>query len=112
MTGTGPQMPVPRATPEKLVALLVTIANRLERLEGIADRLAEQQERTVRRFDAHEVRIVAMNEKLHMTALFLSRVGDRAFTVWAMASTAAATLLVAGITAAVVRHLQISGWLS
>lgn len=89
----GPQMPATRATPEKLVALLVNIANRLERLEGIVARMDDSTDRLERRFDGLECRSIAFGDSLHTLLLIVGRLPPLRQIVFGMLAVVAASVL-------------------
>lgn len=100
----GPQVPATRATPEKLVQLLVNIAGRLERLEGLTERLAEHTERVERRFDAEQIRFVALNDKVALLCVIASSAVSRREVWVGVACAVFAVVLLFGVSAALLRH--------
>jgi hypothetical protein len=100
----GPQLPATRATPERLVQLLVNIANRLERLEGLTDRLAEHVERVERRFDGEQIRLAEIGDRLSLALMLAGNAVSRR-EVWAgVACGIFAVILLFGIVGALLRH--------
>jgi hypothetical protein len=92
-------LPAPRATPERLFQLLVTIANRLERLEGIAGRVDEDLRRLERRYDALEARVVGMHDHLALLNMLTGNLPSMGQLVLCMLGVAAASvaLVVTGV---------------
>lgn len=108
----GPQLPATKATPERLVNLLVNIAGRLERLEGISDRLAEHVERVERRFDGHEVRVVAIADRVALLVMLAGNTPSRGFLIAVIVSGMSGVILLFGIVATLLRHFpSIAGYL-
>jgi hypothetical protein len=94
-----PSLPATRPTPERLFQLLMTIANRLERLEGIAARLDEDMTRLERRFDGLEARVVGLAEHTSLLAMLVGRLPSLEQLGLCMLAVAAASvaLVVAGV---------------
>jgi hypothetical protein len=95
----APSVPAPRATPERLVQLLINIANRLERLEGIASRLDDDMSRLERRYDGLEARVVGLAEHTSLLAMLVGRLPSLEQLGLCMLGVAAGTvaLVVAGV---------------
>jgi hypothetical protein len=93
-----PPLPATRATPERLIQLLITIANRLERIEGIAERLDHDMRRLERRYEGLETRVVELADTTSVLAMIVSRLPTLEKLVLCMLAVAAATvaMVVAG----------------
>lgn len=92
-------LPSIRPTPERLFQLLMTIANRLERLEGIAARIDEDMTRLERRYDGMETRLIGLADHTSLLAMLVGRLPSLEQLGLCMLGVAAGTVgvVVAGV---------------
>jgi hypothetical protein len=88
-----PQLPATRTSPEKLVQLMVTICNRLERLEGLVERQSIAIERLERRQDGVDARVVGLNDTAALHSMLIANLPGFTPIVLAMMAVAGATVV-------------------